>query len=210
MKSDKHIGADKREAILDVAENLFADFGFEAVSIRQLAKEADINVAMVSYYFGSKEQLYKAVIERKMINTTGFVASNPNMSHWEKLETIGDNFVDAFFSRRKFQQIIFREMALNQRTEITDILVNHMQNNFRNVSGIIRDGIEKGVFRKVDVELTVMTMIGITKTFSNNSQLACHIMKEASADDMFSDKYRRRLKLHVKDFFRSHLKPDAI
>ncbi len=206
MNSEKHISADKREAILDVAEDLFADFGFEAVSIRQLAKEADINVAMISYYFGSKEQLYKAVISRKLINTSGLIASNPNLNPWEKLNLIGENYVDAFFSRRKFQQIIFREMNLNQRTEITDYLVEHMETNFRNVSGIINEGIAQGIFRKVDVELTVMTMIGITKTYATNTQLACHVMKEANSDEMFSEKYRRRLKAHLKDFFHSHLK----
>ncbi len=45
---------DKRQHLLDTAESLFAQQGYEAVSIRQLAAEAGVNVAMVSYYFGSK------------------------------------------------------------------------------------------------------------------------------------------------------------
>ena len=48
--------SDKRDYILDVAERLFAEQGFEAISIREISKAADINIAMVSYYFGSKEK----------------------------------------------------------------------------------------------------------------------------------------------------------
>jgi AcrR family transcriptional regulator len=59
---------DKRDDILDVAEKLFAEQGFEAISVREISKAADINIAMVSYYFGSKEKLYEEVVNRKLIS----------------------------------------------------------------------------------------------------------------------------------------------
>ena len=51
---------DKKEQILEVAEELFAEYGFEGTSVRELAKKAKVNVAMISNYFGSKEQLINA------------------------------------------------------------------------------------------------------------------------------------------------------
>jgi len=53
--------------ILKVAEELFAKKGYEAVSVREIAKLADVNVSMVSYYFGGKEGLYKAIIESHFV-----------------------------------------------------------------------------------------------------------------------------------------------
>jgi AcrR family transcriptional regulator len=50
---------DKQIHILQVAESLFCWKGFDATSIRNIAKEAQINIAMVSYYFGSKERMLK-------------------------------------------------------------------------------------------------------------------------------------------------------
>jgi len=44
--------------LLDAAENLFAEHGFEGTSVRDLAAAADCNLAAVNYYFGSKERLY--------------------------------------------------------------------------------------------------------------------------------------------------------
>ena len=53
---------EKQIKILQVAETLFAEQGFDGTSIRNIAKEAKINIAMVSYYFGSKERLLESLI----------------------------------------------------------------------------------------------------------------------------------------------------
>ena len=53
---------DKQIQILEVAEILFAEKGFDGTSIRNIAKLAKINIAMVSYYFGSKERLLESLI----------------------------------------------------------------------------------------------------------------------------------------------------
>ena len=51
-----------REKILTIARVLFADHGFDGTSIRDIAKEADVNVASVNYHFASKENLYMEII----------------------------------------------------------------------------------------------------------------------------------------------------
>ncbi len=54
--------SEKKVLIMEVAEKLFAENGFDGTSVRQIAKAADINVAMISYYFGSKEKLLEAML----------------------------------------------------------------------------------------------------------------------------------------------------
>ena len=46
---------DTKTKILDIAEKLFAEIGIHATSIRQIVKEAGVNVASLHYHFGSKE-----------------------------------------------------------------------------------------------------------------------------------------------------------
>ena len=53
---------EKQIEILQVAEKLFAEKGFDGTSVRDIAKIATINVAMISYYFGSKEKLLEALV----------------------------------------------------------------------------------------------------------------------------------------------------
>jgi len=55
---------DTKDRILDSAEQLFADQGFAATSLRQITTEANVNLAAVNYHFKSKESLLSAVIER--------------------------------------------------------------------------------------------------------------------------------------------------
>ncbi len=61
-------GTDKgvQDRLLDAAEELFCEHGFEGTSIRDLAAAAGCNIASVNYYFGGKENLYVAVWRRHL------------------------------------------------------------------------------------------------------------------------------------------------
>jgi len=55
----------KRDRILDTAEALFAERGFDGVTLRQIAVGAGVDVALASYHFGKKLDLFRAVFERR-------------------------------------------------------------------------------------------------------------------------------------------------
>lgn len=55
-----------RDRILDVAEKLFAENGFDGTSLRTITAAADVNLAAVHYHFGSKNELLKATILRRI------------------------------------------------------------------------------------------------------------------------------------------------
>jgi AcrR family transcriptional regulator len=52
--------------ILDAAESLFMEHGFEATSLRAITAAAAVNLAAVNYHFGSKEELFEAVLTRRL------------------------------------------------------------------------------------------------------------------------------------------------
>lgn len=56
---------DTRESILDAAEDLFSKHGFYGVTIREVAREAGVDTALVHYYFGAKRGLFDAVFIRR-------------------------------------------------------------------------------------------------------------------------------------------------
>src|SRR5258706_14091939 len=60
------MSADTKTRILDAAEQLFMEHGFEATSLRQLTSSAAVNLAAVNYHFGSKEELFQAVLTRRL------------------------------------------------------------------------------------------------------------------------------------------------
>jgi AcrR family transcriptional regulator len=65
--SDKLVEAgDTKSRILDAAEELFMEHGFEATSLRLITTAAGVNLAAVNYHFGSKEELFQAVLTRRL------------------------------------------------------------------------------------------------------------------------------------------------
>jgi AcrR family transcriptional regulator len=61
----KTTGRPAKERILDAAEQLFARRGFYGVSLRDITQAAGVDVALVSYHFGGKRELFTAVFERR-------------------------------------------------------------------------------------------------------------------------------------------------
>lgn len=53
---------DSRQALLEVAKPIFANRGYDAATVKELAEAANVNVSLISYYFGGKEGLYRACI----------------------------------------------------------------------------------------------------------------------------------------------------
>lgn len=58
------IATDTKEQILNVAERQFAEKGYAGTTLRGVIKEAEVNIAAVHYHFGSKEELFIAVVRR--------------------------------------------------------------------------------------------------------------------------------------------------
>ncbi len=63
---DTQLAPDTKERILDAAEVLFMEQGFEATSLRMITARAGVNLAAVNYHFGSKEDLIKTVFSRRL------------------------------------------------------------------------------------------------------------------------------------------------
>ena len=74
---------DTKTKILDAAEKLFGQNGFESTSLRDITAEADVNLASVNYHFQSKDSLIDAVIKRRI--------EPVNCRRLEMLEVAGPN-----------------------------------------------------------------------------------------------------------------------
>ncbi len=58
MDLESHLPPDAKQRLLDAAEEIFAEKGFTAATIREIKDRANVNIAAVNYYFGDKERLY--------------------------------------------------------------------------------------------------------------------------------------------------------
>ncbi|NMH27977.1 TetR/AcrR family transcriptional regulator [Flavobacterium silvaticum] len=154
---------EKQTQILAVAEKLFADKGFDGTSIRDIAKEAGINIAMVSYYFGSKEKMLEALIMSRVSDMRVQLETlqKQNLEPWEKLEKLIELFIARVNKNRCVYQIIHFEFSSKQRSIDFEAFTSVKHRNLETLRAIIGEGQEKGIFRKdVIIELIPTMIIG--------------------------------------------------
>lgn len=99
---------DSKQKILNAAIKLFAHKSFEAVSTREICREAGVNLCLISYYFGGKQELYNAIIEdlieKQCRYAETFMDINLDPQQLSKQEQIDlllkilDKFIDYFYS----------------------------------------------------------------------------------------------------------------
>ena len=63
-KDKKGRGQESKQRILDTAVVLFSRYGYDRTGLRQLATEAEVNLSMINYFFGSKKKLLLEILER--------------------------------------------------------------------------------------------------------------------------------------------------
>lgn len=196
---------DKKDSILDAAEKLFSEIGFDASSTRLIAAKAGVNMAMLNYYFGSKDGLYKAVLERRLgIYEQIFHELDDGATSWDQLYACVDSHAENALSDYYFQRLIHRELSLEQRSDMTDFITDHIGRTTNEIKHIISQGIENGSFRNVDAELTVASIFGTTYYLVNSAHIASRILNKDL--QIMRDEIKPRLKKHLHDFLSSHLK----
>lgn len=200
---------DKREQLLLAAEQLFSEKGFDGTSVRDIAQSADVNLAMINYYFGSKELLLKALLELRFGESfvqTDELLQNTELSPMEKIERITLYYVDKFIGNRRFHNIVSTEINSGRSQEIKDLITSYKLRNFDKVKEILADGLRKKVFRKVDAEMVMATIIGTINQVINSKQMYCTLLKIDSDDEEdYRKKVTHRLKLHLKQLIHDHL-----
>lgn len=66
VPTERQSAPETRDRILDAAEALFVEHGFEATTMRMITSRADANIAAVNYHFGSKDALIQEVFKRRL------------------------------------------------------------------------------------------------------------------------------------------------
>lgn len=201
--------SDKREDILTVAEELFGEKGFDGTSVRDIAHSAGVNLAMISYYFGSKEKLLEYLIESRAGHAYGVLEDlnkDESLSPWDKIEKLVDFYVNRILNNLRFHNIMYQQATNTRSEEIKALILAIKLRSMEQIKKIITDGQKKKVFRQVDVAMTVGTMMGTISAYTQSREYGCRILDiDYSNEEVFRTTLAPRLKAHLKQLLRAHL-----
>jgi TetR/AcrR family transcriptional regulator, regulator of cefoperazone and chloramphenicol sensitivity len=63
MEEQNNLLSDTKKRIIETAGNIFAELGFQNTTVREICKQAGVNIAAINYHFGDKKGLYLAVLK---------------------------------------------------------------------------------------------------------------------------------------------------
>ncbi|KPH15225.1 TetR/AcrR family transcriptional regulator [Chryseobacterium sp. ERMR1:04] len=192
----------KEENILFAAEKIFAEMGFEGTSTREIAKAANVNISMISYYFGSKEKLYEKLVEYRMSEGQFFskdILERTDINEWEKIEKIVDQFAGKVRHNQCFYRIMQREQLYAKNPQILEFLKQTKMGFIAMYSKILESGLKKGVFTKnPPIYLLHATVSGTLFYASNGKEMYKEFLNDTEEESVFDEKYYTDLNKHIK------------
>lgn len=125
---------------------MFLQKGFAAARTRDIAEEAGINLALLNYYFRSKEKLFNQIMEEslQMLFSTIFpMLSNPDISLRDKIPFFVDQYTTVLISNPELPTFILTEIR-NNPDHLMNIMGGGKAMNLSVLQSQIEEGITKG------------------------------------------------------------------
>jgi AcrR family transcriptional regulator len=144
---------DRPGEMMDLALNLFAERNFAAVTIKDIAAAQGVNTALIYYYFSSKEDLFRAAIERT-VNTAFAHFRTLRVRHTNPADVLEDwlaNHIDMFDPIHKLVKISLDYYGSAARQPSIDRSIQQFyEEEARILSDCVQEGMDLGIFEPVD------------------------------------------------------------
>jgi len=198
---------DKKTHILEAAEGIIAAKGYEAATVRDIADAAGVNLAMISYYFGSKEGLMEELFHERMENMKlrlELLIKDKQLSPFEKVETLLEEYVKKVVDKQSFYKIMLCEQVM-KKNEVIVRLIRELKLSYASLfTELIKEGQKKKVFKKnIDVIMALTIMTGaVTQLVVNKEYYTdfneLHRLDESALNKLLSEKLNHHLKAIFK------------
>jgi len=180
-----HSLKNRKQIFLKAAESLFAQHGFDGTSIRMIAKALDVNSAMISYYFGSKESLYLQIFRNRLVAITDEIKrfENLDLDPSKKLEAYLISYIGRISSDPIFHQLLYNQLATRQHPEVISLVTEARIEIFSFLLKVIKTGIKTGQFNLIDEEILALNILSfIPSVFTGNLSSLLQLDKQMKQD----------------------------
>ena len=151
-----------REALLAAAAELFAERGYDGVAVWTIAAKAGVNKALISYHFGGKRKLYRAIVDQTFAEIVSRVESLAESQRPapELLRQLAADVAELATRRRPhFCTMMLREVLAGGK-HLEPAAVAMPGRVLAAVERIVERGVREGTLRRVDPLLTHLSLVG--------------------------------------------------
>jgi AcrR family transcriptional regulator len=130
-------GKERRQQLLDIARKLFAEKGFEATSIEEIANRAGVSKPVVYEHFGGKEGIYAVVVDREMQQLLDRIQSALSGGHpRELLEQAARALLDYIEDSTDGFRVLVRDSPVASQTGTFSSLLNDIASQVEHILGV--------------------------------------------------------------------------
>ncbi|WP_066172947.1 forespore capture DNA-binding protein RefZ [Bacillus marinisedimentorum] len=153
-----------KDRVMEAAALLFNRKGFDGTSVREIAARANVNVALISYYFGGKkglmEQLLTGFLEGYISALEGIYDDHTGKSRRECLLNMADAVISFQQKNANLARFVQREITLDTMLN-RELMTTYLSKEKYLLQSVLTEGISRKEFRKVPVPYTIMQLKGM-------------------------------------------------
>lgn len=160
-KTEGGQAVDRRELILAAATRRFAEYGFEATTVRQIADDVNILSGSLYHHFATKEEILEEIVRDAILTSredSQRIAAMP-LDAEQRLVAMIMNELDRLTSSQEVYAIVFNERKFFRRSDYFNYLVQAKKASYDAWNDILADGVRDGLFHpELDIYLTISTV----------------------------------------------------
>lgn len=179
------------DKIIQAAEKIFVRDGYDGARMQDIANEAEINKALLHYYFRSKEKLFQQILQRKMSTFLPKIQMivKADMTVPAKLEAIVEGYLQMLFANPRLP--IFLIYSAYRDPSILEHMPREI---FDDLIGFLRKAIKQGEMKKVDPEQLIVSIMGMCVFPFVARPIASHMLgKDEEEYSRFLKKRKREI-----------------
>ncbi|MDH7478641.1 MAG: TetR/AcrR family transcriptional regulator [Syntrophomonadaceae bacterium] len=153
---------DPAARILESAEALFARKGYDAVSIREIAQLAQVQSSTIYYYFNDKSGVFQSILENALQELTKILESvaGDGDDPYCKFEKFVRSYTEFLRKKQNLAQLVM-QVIFFEESAFKYLVNQYWVKHYLIAEGILREGVEKGVFRLIDTRLLTVFIRGM-------------------------------------------------
>lgn len=196
---------DSRDRILRTATALFAEKGYDSVSLRDITAAAGVNISMISYYFGSKKGLYDAALAAQLSELSSLLSMDADaMDPRTLVREYAERAIRAHEKNPHLLKYIFRAL-LSPSAAQTGLFEAAVSRIYDLLDHALTRGVQEGLFRPdLDVPSAVLLLAGAV----NFHYISTPVRDRIAAEKRVLPDERTYVSHAVEVFLRGIEKPD--
>ena len=180
------------EHLCDVAVNVFAEKGYTGTTTTEITRKAGVARSLIHYYFGNKEELWKASIKRL---ANEFISEfeqskkiHKDLNGIQMIKVVVRQLVYFYAKYPAFPKIIAQEM--DEHSERSEWIIQNLIYPLFNLTGeLFKRQRKLGNIKRIDKEFQTSILLGMASNFFSNPFLIQHLYKKDPFDDDVIERY---------------------